>query len=159
VPKQNLDSAEISSRLVDNRRLGSAQRVGAIIFAGKSDSRDPFVNKASVLPGAYVGCVIGTDDHGADPPQNLGPLSRRTLVEIVREVPSQTPLLVLLDKEGCARAQFRPCLWLFVHEWRTEGEQRVPFVRYHDYKAPRRNPETRAKPAFSDNDSDMEMRQ
>ena len=53
-------TAKISSRLVDDRRLGSAQKVGAIIFAGQSDPRDPFVNKASILPGAYIGCVIGT---------------------------------------------------------------------------------------------------
>jgi hypothetical protein len=62
------------------------------------------------------------------------------------------------EERDAPRAQFRPCIWLFAHELRTEGEQRVPFVRHHGYKGPRRNPETRAKPAFFDNDSDMEMR-
>jgi len=48
-----------TGRLVDDRCLRSPQRVGSIILARQANSRDPFINQASILSGAYVLCVIG----------------------------------------------------------------------------------------------------
>jgi hypothetical protein len=54
VTKQNLHSAQVSSRLVNHRGLGPAQRVRSILGAAKADGGDPLVDQAGVLPRAHV---------------------------------------------------------------------------------------------------------
>lgn len=58
VSKEDLDSAEISRRLVDDRCLCSPQRMGAVILAGQADPYDPFVNQTCILSSAYMRCMI-----------------------------------------------------------------------------------------------------
>ena len=49
VAKQDLHSAEIPRLLIDDGRLGSAQRMGSVIPWAQSDPGHPLVNKSSIL--------------------------------------------------------------------------------------------------------------
>lgn len=54
VAEQNLDRAEVSSLLIDDRRLGSEKRMGAVIRLAQSDRRHTLVDQSSKLPGAHM---------------------------------------------------------------------------------------------------------
>jgi hypothetical protein len=52
--EQDLHGAEVSRLLVDDRRLGSAERMGAVVLRAQSDPGDPFVDEPRVLPRANM---------------------------------------------------------------------------------------------------------
>jgi hypothetical protein len=52
IPKQDLNSPQVSCLLIDDGCLRSAQRMSAIVLPTQSDANDPLVNQPSVLPGA-----------------------------------------------------------------------------------------------------------
>ena len=54
VTEQNLNGSQIPRGLVDNRRLGSAQRVRAVFLRRQANGANPFVHQASILPGAEM---------------------------------------------------------------------------------------------------------
>lgn len=56
--EQDLDGAQVASRPVDDRRLGSAKRVRAIFAAHQTNPGYPFVDKPGILPGAEMTTVI-----------------------------------------------------------------------------------------------------
>ncbi len=56
--EQNLHGAQVTRLLVDDRRLGSAERMGAVVLRAQSDPGHPFINEPGVLPGADVVHVI-----------------------------------------------------------------------------------------------------
>lgn len=58
VAEQDLHSAQVARLLIDNGRLGSAQRMGPVIPSTQSDPGDPFVDQPSVLPGTDMIGVI-----------------------------------------------------------------------------------------------------
>ena len=58
VAEQNLHSAQVARLPIDDGRLGSAQRMGAVIIRAQSDRGRPFINKSSILPRADMIGVI-----------------------------------------------------------------------------------------------------
>ena len=54
VAEQDLNGPQISGRLVDDRCLGSPERMGAILRAGQTDPRHPLIDKAGILPRAEM---------------------------------------------------------------------------------------------------------
>lgn len=52
--EQYLDGSQVACRLVDQRRLGSAQGVGAILLRRQADSRHPLIDEPCVSAGAQV---------------------------------------------------------------------------------------------------------
>ena len=56
--KQDLHGAQITCLLVDDRRLGSAQRMRSVVFPPQPNSRNPLVYETGVLPRADVNGVV-----------------------------------------------------------------------------------------------------
>lgn len=52
VAEQDLHGAQVACLLVDDGRLGSAQRMGTVIFPAQSDPSHPLINKSRILPSA-----------------------------------------------------------------------------------------------------------
>jgi hypothetical protein len=63
VAEQDLHSAQVARLLIDDGRLGSAQRMGPVILRPQSDSSYPLINKSSILPSADM---IGVIDPARD---------------------------------------------------------------------------------------------
>jgi hypothetical protein len=67
VTQQNLHRAEVARLLVDDGRLGSPERMRAVILSSQADPCDPLVHEPSILPGADVTGLIdpaGKDEVG-----------------------------------------------------------------------------------------------
>jgi hypothetical protein len=58
VTKQDLYGAQIASLLIDDGRLGSAQRMCPVVLLAQPNSGDPLVNETSILTGADVIAMI-----------------------------------------------------------------------------------------------------
>jgi hypothetical protein len=58
VTKQDLHGAQISCLLIDDRRLGSAQRMRSVTFPPQTNSDDPLVYETSVLSCADMDSVV-----------------------------------------------------------------------------------------------------
>lgn len=56
--EQDLDSAQVTSRPIDDRRLSSTKRVGAIFASHQTDPRHPFVDKPGILASTEMTVVI-----------------------------------------------------------------------------------------------------
>ena len=52
--EEDLNGAEIASRLVDDRCFRAPERVRPVILSRKADADHPLVNEPGVLPGAYT---------------------------------------------------------------------------------------------------------
>lgn len=59
MPRQYLNGAQVARGLVNQRRFGSTQRMGAVFLWSKADRSHPLVDEPCILPGAEV--VIGMD--------------------------------------------------------------------------------------------------
>lgn len=62
--KQYLDGSQITRGFVDERRLGSAEGMRAIILRRQSDGRDPLVHQPGVLAGAQAAIGHNTAREG-----------------------------------------------------------------------------------------------
>ncbi len=58
MPEQYLNSMKVPRGLVDDRRLGSAQGMGAIFLRCQTDGSDPFVNQPRILTRAQVAISV-----------------------------------------------------------------------------------------------------
>lgn len=47
--EQDLDGPQVTRRLVDDRRLGATERVGAVVLRLQPNAGDPFANHAGTL--------------------------------------------------------------------------------------------------------------
>jgi nitrate reductase NapAB chaperone NapD len=54
MPEQDLHGTQISGRLVDDRCLRPTERVRAVVLTPQSDTCDPLVDQARILPGTDV---------------------------------------------------------------------------------------------------------
>jgi hypothetical protein len=50
--EQDLHGTQVTCLLVDDGRLGSAERMGSVVFPAQSDPAHPFVNEPCILPRA-----------------------------------------------------------------------------------------------------------
>lgn len=62
--QQDLNRAQVSSRLVDERCLRAAKRVGAKLALIQPDGRNPFVHQARVLPRTQVSKIVDAAREG-----------------------------------------------------------------------------------------------
>src|ERR1700722_362869 len=58
VAEQDLHRAQVASLLVDDGRLGPAERMGSVILRAQSDPGYPLINEPSILPGADMIGVV-----------------------------------------------------------------------------------------------------
>ena len=58
VAEEDLDCSQIAGRLVDDRRLGSAQRMRAVFLGMQSNADDPLAHEPCVLPRAHMRHLI-----------------------------------------------------------------------------------------------------
>lgn len=56
--EQDLNGAQVTSRPVDDRRLRSAKRVGAIFASYQTNPSHPFINEPGILPRAEVTIMV-----------------------------------------------------------------------------------------------------
>ena len=54
VAQQDLNSAEVTFCLVNDRRFGTPQRMRSLFLRSKSDRHNPFAHEAGILPRAHV---------------------------------------------------------------------------------------------------------
>lgn len=60
VTQQDLHSAQIAGRFVDDRGLGPAERIRAVVVAAQADPGNPLIYKPGVLARAQVSSMIET---------------------------------------------------------------------------------------------------
>ena len=58
VAEQNLHGTQVARLLVDDRGLGSSQRMRPVVLRTQSDPGHPLINEPSILPGANMIGVI-----------------------------------------------------------------------------------------------------
>ena len=58
VAEQDLHGAQVARPLVDDRRLGSSQRMRPVVLRPQSDPGHPLINEPRILPGADMIGVI-----------------------------------------------------------------------------------------------------
>ena len=58
--EEDLHRSQIARRLVDDRRLRSPQRVGAVILASQPDANDPLINQSRILGACYAETADGS---------------------------------------------------------------------------------------------------
>jgi hypothetical protein len=56
--EEDLDSTKVASRPIDDRRLGTPKRVGAILTSYQTHSRYLFIHEASILAGAEMPSTV-----------------------------------------------------------------------------------------------------
>ncbi len=57
--QKELNRAEVAGPAIDHGRLGSTQRVRAVVLTPQADASHPLVDEPGILPGADVSGVIG----------------------------------------------------------------------------------------------------
>lgn len=125
----DLHRSKITSRRVDDRSLGAAKRMRAVILTAKTDRSNPFVDQAGILPCAHVAersILLGRyscrSSRHTTRAMQASSLEHRPSVRIERDVPS----FAAIQSHAFECPDRRPRLPMSAFRWQGSISPTVP---------------------------------